>query len=55
MKNTIIGAIIGVCVAVTVFHVWFYYKMSVQTQMNTQNIAEIVNFINSQIKPEVEE
>jgi hypothetical protein len=46
MKNTIIGIVIGVCVAVTGFHVWFYYNVAKQTATNTQAIAEIVTFIN---------
>lgn len=46
MKNTITGIIIGVCVAVTGFHVWFYYSIAKQTTANSQTIAEIVTFIN---------
>lgn len=46
MKNTIIGIIIGVCIAVTGFHIWFLISLSKRVSINSGSIVEIVNFIN---------
>jgi cell division protein FtsB len=50
MKNTIMGLIIGICLAVTGFHVWFYYNLARQVSANTQTIAQVVTFINEGLK-----
>jgi uncharacterized membrane protein YukC len=45
-KNIFIGIVIGICVAVTAFHVWFAYSLLSRTAVNEANIKSIVEFIN---------
>lgn len=57
MKNTILGLIIGVCVTVTGFHVWFVYNINKQfvsvinqVSKNSSDIIQIANFLQGQTK-----
>lgn len=52
MKDKITGIIIGVCIAVTGFHVWFYYQIAKQTNINTDAIGQIISFINKNTAPQ---
>ena len=47
-KTHIIAAvIIGICLSVTAGATYMYYKVSLQTNINTQTIQQIVGFINA--------
>lgn len=50
MKNLITGIVIGICVAITGFHVWFYYNVASQVQKNSAAIYQITDFINKSIQ-----
>ena len=50
MKQKIIYILIGIAIAVFGFHAYTIYQVRKQTIINTQNIQQIINFLNSQIK-----
>lgn len=50
MKDKIIGAIIGICVAVTAFHVYFLYSLYKQVSVQGNTLAQIVQFINQSVQ-----
>jgi len=46
IKQNVVGIILGLCIAITVFHVWFLYSISAQTGQNTAAIQQVVSFLN---------
>lgn len=47
LKQNLSGIILGICITVTVFHVWMVYKIQTVTIENSQNIVQIVEFLNN--------
>ena len=48
-KTTITFFLLGVIVALFFTHAYFVYQIKKQTIQNTNNIGQIVNYLNSQI------
>lgn len=51
-KTTIITFILGAITALFFTHAYIVYQVRKQTIINTQNVAEIIKFLNNQIKPQ---
>lgn len=50
MKNTTIGIIIGICVTVTAFHVWYLYKINTRIVQLENFGVQVANLLNNQQK-----
>ena len=49
MKTHISGIIIGILIAALAYHIYIVYQMKKVIVVHTQQISEIVNFINANI------
>lgn len=47
LKQNLSGIILGICITVTFFHVWMVYKIQTVTIENSQNIVQIIEFLNN--------
>lgn len=50
MKNITFGFVLGICITVTAFHVYFYYQSAKRIAAVESGLVAVVNFINSNLK-----
>lgn len=51
MKEKAYLIIIGILIASFGFYAWDFYRLNKQVTANTQDIKAVIDFLNSQIKP----